>query len=82
MSFCAFLLLSPDAQLYWVFKHGTYLAHRGGEVGTNLYHCADNGRGFFVELSYDASYLCAMVLRSFNNSEGLAEYAMGVRLPE
>lgn len=82
MSFYAFLLLSPDAQLYWVFKHGTYLAHRGGEVATNLYQCADNGRGFFVELSYDASQLRAMVLRSFNDSEALADYAMGVRLPQ
>lgn len=65
-----------------MFKHGTYLAHRGGEVGTNLYQCADNGRGFFVELSYDASQLRAMVLRSFNDSEALADYAMGVRLPQ
>lgn len=82
MSFDAFCLLTPNAQLYWVFKHGTYLAHRGGEVGTNLYHCANEGRGFFVEISYDASQLQAMVVRSVSSSMLLEEYAQAIRLPE
>jgi hypothetical protein len=28
MSFYAFRLLSPVVQLYWVLKHGTFLAQR------------------------------------------------------
>ena len=36
-------------QLYWVLKHGTYLAQRWGEDGgVNLYHCAEVGRGIFA----------------------------------
>lgn len=82
MSFDNFCLLSPNAQLYWVFKCGIYLAHRGGEVGTNLYYCANKERGFFVEISYDASQLQAMVVRSFSNSVLLEEYAQSIQLPE
>jgi hypothetical protein len=35
-----------------VLKHGTYLAQRWDEDGgVNLYHSADEGRGFFVDVS-------------------------------
>jgi hypothetical protein len=38
-------------QLSWVLKHGTHLVQRWeDEGGINLYHCADAGRGFFVEV--------------------------------
>jgi hypothetical protein len=42
MTFHAFRLLSPVVQLYWVLKHGTFLAQRWeDDGGVNLYHCAD-----------------------------------------
>ena len=41
-------------QLYWLLHHGTYLAQRwDDESGVNLYHCAGDGRGFFVEVGID-----------------------------
>jgi hypothetical protein len=48
MSFYAFRRLSPVVQLYWVLKYGTFLAKRweADDNGVNLYHCADEGRGF------------------------------------
>jgi hypothetical protein len=79
----SFKLLSPVVQLYWVLKHGTYLVQRWeDEGGINLYYCADTGRGFFVEVGYDASQHTAMVLRSFSSSVPLEAYAHLVRLPE
>ena len=82
MSLHAFLLLSPVVQLYWVIRHGTYLAQRwDDESGVNLYHCAGDGRGFFVEVGIDDGRGQAVVLRSFSDSEALADYAHGVRLP-
>lgn len=81
MSLHAFLLLSPVVQLYWVLRHGTYLAQRwDDESAVNLYHCADKGRGFFVEVGIDDGRGRAVVLRSFSDSEALADYAHGVRL--
>jgi hypothetical protein len=54
-------------QLYWVLKHGTYLTQRQEEEGSvNLYHCADESRGIFMEVGYDASQQAALVLRSFS----------------
>jgi hypothetical protein len=53
-----------------------------GERGVNLYHCEDEGRGFFVEVSIDDEQKQAVVLRSFVSSGPLEEYAPGVRLPE
>lgn len=83
MNLSAFRNLSPGRQLYWVIHHGTYLAQRwDDERGVNLYHCTDDGRGFFVEVSLDDSQGQAVVLRSFISSEPLADYAHGVRLPE
>lgn len=68
-------------QLHWVFKHGTYLAQRwDDERGVNLYHCAGEGRGFFVEVGIDDGREQAVVLRSFSDSEALADYVHGVRL--
>jgi hypothetical protein len=71
------------AQLYWVIKYGTYLAQRwDDESGVNLYHCADKGRGFFVEVGIEDGQGQAMVLRSFVSSVPLEDYACGVQLLE
>jgi hypothetical protein len=79
----SFKLLSPTVQLYWALKHGTYLAQRWeDEGGVNLYHCADEGRGFFVEVGIDDGQGQAMVLRSFVSGVPLEDYAHWVRLPE
>ena len=83
MTFYSFRLLSPVVQLYWVLKHGTYLAQRfENEGGVNLYHCADGARGFFVEVGYDERRGEAVVLRSFVSAGPLEDYGHGVRLPE
>jgi hypothetical protein len=83
MSLYAFKLLSPLVQLLWVIKHGTYLAQRwDDESGVNLYHCAGDGRGFFVEVGIEDGRGQVVVLRSFSDSGPLADYAHGVRLPE
>ncbi|RZK45011.1 MAG: hypothetical protein EOO61_01705 [Hymenobacter sp.] len=75
-------LLSPVVQLYRVIHHGTYLAQRwDGESGVNLYHYADEGRGFFVEVGIDDGRGQAVVLRSFSSSGPLQDYAHVVRLP-
>jgi hypothetical protein len=82
MTFYAFRLLSPVVQLYWVLHRGTYLAQRwDDESGVNLYHCEDEGRGFFVEVGIDDGRGQAVVLRSFTSSVPLEDYAHGVRLP-
>ena len=53
MTFYIFRLFSPVVQLYWVLKHGTFLAQRWeADNGVN-HHCADEGRGFFVEVGVD-----------------------------
>lgn len=82
MSLYAFQQFSPVMQLYWVLRWGTYLAQRWeNEGGVNLYHCAGDGRGFFVEVGVDDGRGQAVVLRSFSDSEALEDYAHGVRLP-
>jgi hypothetical protein len=83
MTFYAFRQLSPVVQLYWVLKHGTFLAQRweADDDGINLYHCADEGRGFFVEVGVDDGQEQPMVLRSFVSSVPLEDYAHGVQLP-
>jgi hypothetical protein len=83
MSLYAFEQFSPVMQLYWVLHHGTYLAQRwDDESGVNLYHCEDDGRGFFVEVGIDDGRGQAVVLRSFSSSKPLEDYAHGVRLPD
>lgn len=83
MSFYAFRLLSPVVQLRYVLTYGTYLAQRWeAEGGINLYHLPSEGRGFFAEVGYDACKHGAIVLRSFSDSEPLADYAHWVRLPK
>jgi hypothetical protein len=83
MTFYAFRQLSPVVQLYWVLRHGTYLAQRWDEDGgVNLYHCANGGRGFFVEVGVDDGQGQAVVLRSFVSSGPLEDYGHGVQLPE
>jgi hypothetical protein len=82
MTFYAFRLLSPVVQLLWVIKRGTYLAQRwDDESAVNLYHCEDEGRGFFVEVGIDDGRGQAVVLRSFVSSVPLEDYAQGLRLP-
>jgi hypothetical protein len=83
MTFYAFRALSPVVQLYWVLKHGTFLAQRweADDDGVNLYHCADEGRGFFVEVGVDYGQEQPVVLRSFVSSVPLEDYAYGVQLP-
>lgn len=81
MSYYAFRAFSPVMQLYWVLKHGTYLAQRWEEQPVNLYHCADEGRGFFVEVGYDEGSERAVVLRSFVSAGPLEDYSHGIKLP-
>ena len=82
MSLHAFKQFSPVKQLYWVLHHGTDLANRWEDDSTvNLYHCAGDGRGFFVEIGIDDGRGQAVVLRSFSDSEALEDYAQEVRLP-
>jgi hypothetical protein len=82
MSLSDFQKLSPVMQLYWVIHHGTFLANRWEqESGVNLYHCAGDGRGFFVEVGIDDGRGQAIVLRSFIDSEPLEDYAHRVQLP-
>jgi hypothetical protein len=70
-------------QLYWVLKHGTFLARRWeDEGGINLYYLPDGVRGFFIEIGYDAQDGRAAVLRSFVSSVPLEAYAHWVRLPK
>lgn len=83
MMFAFFNLLSPELQMRHVLMCGTYLAWRWEEhVQVMLYHLPDGGRGFFVELRVDEEQDCFVLLRSFNSSAPLANYAQGVRLPE
>lgn len=84
MLFCAFRLLSPVVQFYWVFK----LRHLPGPVlryeqegGVNLYHCADEGRRFFVEVRVDDGAGQPVVLNSFVRSGPPEEYSYGIKLP-
>jgi hypothetical protein len=67
-----------------VLKHGTYLAQcwEDDDDGVNLYHCADKGRGFFVEVGVDYGQEQPIVLRSFVSSVPLEDYSYWVKLPE
>jgi hypothetical protein len=47
--------------------------------GVNLYHCSDEGYGFFVEVSVEDGK--PVVLRSFVSSVPLEDYSHYVRLP-
>ena len=78
-----FCLLSPKAQLYQVFTCGTSLAQRWeGEEGVHLYHLPGAGSGFFVEVGLDEMKGYFSIRRSFSDSEPLANYAQGIRLPD
>jgi hypothetical protein len=82
MTCYTFDLMPSELQISWVLSKGTYLAQRwDGERGVNLYHCADEGRGFFVEVSIDSKGQ-AVVLRSFVSSGPLEDYVHVVQLPE
>ena len=84
MTFDAFDQRSPVMHLEWALAHGTFLARRweADDEGVNLYHCADEGRGFFVEVGVDYGQEQPVVLRSFVGSVPLEDYSHYVRLPE
>ena len=83
MSLYAFQQFSPVMQLYWVLKWGTFLANRWEqEGGVNLYHCAGDGRGFFIEVGVDGGRGQAVVLRSFGEAGPLEDYAHSIQLPD
>jgi hypothetical protein len=67
-----------------VLKHGTYLAQHweADDEGVTLYHCSDEGRGFFVEVGIAYGQEEPVVLRSFVRSGPLEDDAHYVRLPE
>lgn len=77
-----FLRLSPASQLYWVLNHCTHLAQRWEETLIDLYHVADKGRGFFVEVGMAEQSSKPVVLRSFVSTKELEDYAHTVQLPE
>jgi hypothetical protein len=80
MNFYTFRKFSPVMQLYWVLKHGTYLAQRWeDDGGVNLYHIADEGRGFFVEVGIDDGKGQPVVPRSFMSLMTLADYSHYLR---
>jgi hypothetical protein len=70
-------------QLYWALKYGTFLAKRweADDERVSLYHCADEGQGFFVEIGIDYGQEQLIVLRSFVSSVPLEDYSHYVRLP-
>jgi hypothetical protein len=89
MTLHTFQLLWPTEQLALVLEEGTYLAQRWDEESAlnlyesavNLYHCAGDGCGFFVEVGINDGRGQAVVLRSFSSSEPLDEYVHDVQLP-
>jgi hypothetical protein len=84
MTLSLFNLLSAKMQLRYVVARGTYLAQRWDEElgGVNLYYLPGEGHGFFAEVGMEAWQDCFAVLRSFNTSAPLEEYARQVQLPE
>jgi hypothetical protein len=83
MTLAHFQQLSPRAQLLVVVLEGTYLAQRWEtEGGVNLYHLADESRGFFVEVGIEEEADALVVLRSFCSSGPLEDYTHYVPLPE
>ena len=74
----------PLVQLYWVLRHGTFLAQlwEADDEGVNLYNCADEGRGVVVEFGMDEGQEQPVVLRSFVSSVPLEDYSHYVRLPK
>jgi len=71
----SFRLFAPLLQLARVLKYGTYLAQYAGQKGrVNLYHLANEGRGYFIEVRYNEVTQEAEVGRSFASSGPLAEY--------
>jgi hypothetical protein len=82
MTLDLFQQLLPRAQLLAALCEGTYLARRWEEEGAiALYYLPNGGRGFFVEVGYDAYQQGGFVLRSFSSNVPLEEYTHGVRLP-
>jgi hypothetical protein len=85
MTLDSFRQCSPYVQLYFVLKYGTYLAQRweADDDGVSLYHMAEpKGRGYFIEVGAADDQGPVMVLRSFESSEPLEDYMLGVQLPE
>jgi hypothetical protein len=74
-----FKLLSPEEQLRYVLKRGTFLARRWEEEdGINLYHLPGD---FFVEIFYDTHVNQIVQLRSFTSAAPLENYTLSIELP-
>lgn len=83
MTHYALTQLPPALQLIWVLRKGTLLAQRWEEDGlVKLYHLPDKGRGFFVEVGYNAYQQKTAVLCSFSASGLLQNYIDEVWLPD
>jgi hypothetical protein len=83
MTLATFQLLAPRAQLLLVMTEGSYLAYRWEEgYVKNLYYLPNHRKGFFIEVGFNNSLDCLIVLRTVTSSVLLEEYAQGVQLPE
>lgn len=75
--------LSAFGQLYYVLRRGLFLARRfEAHVAFNLYHCADQGVGWFVEVCYDEVADVLAVVRSSTRAEDFLLYGDGLFAPE
>ena len=82
MSVYSFRLLCPEGQLRQLLLHGTFLASRWAETPVALYHCLDDGPGFFAEIGYKPGNEQPLVLRSFVRAGLLENYSHYVRRPQ
>lgn len=70
-----FQQLDPRSQVTIALLRGLRLARRIGPNGAvNLYHIADIGRGFFVEVGHDEQQCRAVVRNSFRDYQPLDPY--------
>lgn len=82
MKLVHFQHLRPAMQVRFVLTRGTHLLHRLAQAEAfSLYHLADTGKGFFVEVTYIASRNETVVVRSFTNAGPLEEYLVWLPLP-
>jgi len=84
VTFDLFTQLSEKVQLAYVYRGGTYIARRWGDVhqAVLLYQLPD---GLFVELNYDVDQNEVTFLFPFEaggEDDRLPDYAMFVKLPD
>ena len=83
MSLGAFCQLTPYLQLLLALSKGTHLAERWSRHSLiSLYHVANAGCGFFVEVGVNEKQGRIVVLHSFRTTGPLENCAQRVRLPE